>query len=162
MSSARAFVFLVVAVAPPLDALVLERPGPVVHPALRLRGGKASPPPTTFDISSLPIPDIGAAAGIGGIAGFIAGKAAKSVTETVAVWTAASMAVTALLSRAGYITIHYEKVEKDVRNLLDTNKDGKIDKNDYTFASAKIMTLLNENGIGSTAGFFAGFKIGFM
>ena len=68
---------------------------------------------------------------------------------------------TSLLSKAGYIEVHYEKVEHDLMQLLDLNKDGKLDEKDYIFGSQKFVHLLTENGISSSKGFAAGFYAGF-
>ena len=66
-----------------------------------------------------------------------------------------------MLSKAGYVSINYTKVEKDLLGLLDLNKDGRLDQADYAFASQKAVALLANNGVSSTAGFAAGFALGF-
>lgn len=52
-------------------------------------------------------------------------------------------------------------MEKDLLKVLDVNKDGKIDKDDYGFATERVVKLMKENGVGSGAGFAAGFKLAF-
>ena len=46
----------------------------------------------------------------------------------MAVAVGAAVVFTSLLSKAGYVTINYVKVEHDVMQLLDLNKDGKLDE----------------------------------
>ena len=55
----------------------------------------------------------------------------------------------------------YTKLEKDLLKVFDVNKDGKIDEKDYSFATERIVKLMKENGLGSGAGFAAGFKLAF-
>lgn len=69
--------------------------------------------------------------------------------------------VATLLQKAGYLTIHYTKVESDMRKLLDVNGDGKVDAADQAMISEKFVKLMTDNGVGSAAGFSAGFAAGF-
>ena len=57
-----------------------------------------------------------------------------------------------LLSKAGYVEINYTKVERDLLSLLDLNKDGLVDRAEYEFASKRLVSLLVDHGISSTAG----------
>ena len=58
-------------------------------------------------------------------------QAAKAAAEGVAVAVGAAVVFTSLLSKAGYVTINYVKVEHDVMQLMDLNKDGKLDEKEY-------------------------------
>ena len=94
------------------------------------------------------------------------------------------------LARAGYITVDVPKIEKQVLTtsslaaaircrphthpscrtsmphnqvltMLDMNKDGKLDADDYKFASQRALTLLEANGKVAAGAFVAGFAYGF-
>lgn len=49
----------------------------------------------------------------------------------------------------GYITINYTKLERDIRGLVDLNKDGKVDLEDYKLFSTKFVTMLSNNNAGT-------------
>jgi len=104
---------------------------------------------------------LGGATTVGGIAGYCSGKAALAATQAVSVAVGAAVAFVALLNKFGYVTVNYTKVEKDLVKLLDLNKDGKVDADDYQFVSAKFVKMMKDNGLGSGAGFAAGFAAGF-
>ena len=94
------------------------------------------------------------------------------------------------LARAGYITVDVPKIEKQVLTtsslaaairccphthpscrtsmphnqvltMIDMNKDGKLDADDYKFASQRALTLLEANGKVAAGAFVAGFAYGF-
>ena len=48
-----------------------------------------------------------------------------------------------------------------VLTMLDMNKDGKLDADDYKFASQRALTLLEANGKVAAGAFVAGFAYGF-
>ena len=128
-------------------------------PALKLRGGKAADPPL-FGLSE-GLPSLSGAGVMGGLLGYTCGKAANVAAQGVAVGVGCVAAAATLLSKLGYITVHYTKVEADIKKLLDLNKDGQVDSGDYDFASAKIVKFMTDNGLGSASGFAAGFYAGF-
>ena len=107
-----------------------------------------------------PITELAPAAGVGGVLGYCSGKATKAAGEAAALAFGAAFIFVSLLSKAGYVTINYTKVERDLLNLLDFNKDGKLDQADYVFASKKMVDLLAGHGVSSSAGFAAGFVVG--
>eukprot|EP00966_Prymnesium_polylepis_P005323 122645-Prymnesium_polylepis.1 len=105
--------------------------------------------------------DLGSAVGSGGLLGFCAGRAAKAAGNAATVATGCTFIFLSALQKYGYITIHYEKVEKDIRGLADINKDGKIDMADANLVSSKVLTLITENAGSAAGGVAAGFALGF-
>ena len=132
-----------------------------------------------------------ASGGVSSVLGFCSGKACRVFGDAAAFGLGASFVFAALLSRAGYVNINYNKVERDLLSLLDLNKgalaqrsnpytaprttltslcvrplsrhaDGRIDQADYTLAVKRAVSLLADRGISSTAGFATGFVLGFV
>jgi len=123
-------------------------------------GGRAASPP-----AALPAPPLApelASSGVSGALGFCSGRFLHVAGDAAALSLGAAFVVVSLLSRAGYVTIHYTKVERDLLSLLDLNQDGRVDEADYVFASKRAVSLLGEHGVSSTAGFAAGFALGFL
>ena len=88
--------------------------------------------------------------------GFCSGKACRFVGDAAALTLGFAFVFISLLSKAGYVEINYTKVERDLLSLLDLNKDGLVDRAEYEFASKRLVSLLVDHGISSTAGFAAG------
>ena len=63
-----------------------------------------------------------ASGGASGVLGFCSGKACRAFGDAAALGLGATFVFISLLSRAGYLTINYNKVERDLFSLLDTNK----------------------------------------
>mmetsp|Transcript_682 Transcript_682/g.1886 ORF Transcript_682/g.1886 Transcript_682/m.1886 type:complete len:157 (-) Transcript_682:438-908(-) len=127
---------------------------------LALRGGGMRPPLMAFEGGNSTMA-AGAAASVSGVLGYCTGRAAKFATSSVTVGVGAVVCPVGILSKAGYVTIHYEKVERDLLTLLDFNKDGQLDTGDYTFACQRFVRFFADNGVASAAGFTAGFWAGF-
>mmetsp|Transcript_5236 Transcript_5236/g.16803 ORF Transcript_5236/g.16803 Transcript_5236/m.16803 type:complete len:253 (+) Transcript_5236:56-814(+) len=100
--------------------------------------------------------------GASGVLGFSCGRACRAAEEAAALGLGAAFVCATLLSRAGYVAIDHSKVEKDLVSLLDHNKDGRIDRDDYAFALRRVASALGGHGVSSSAGFAAGFVLGFM
>jgi len=60
------------------------------------------------------------------------------------------------LSYYGYIEISHNKFKTTIENMLDLNKDGKVDKSDLQQSYDRIMGVLTYN-LPSGAGFVGGF-----
>ena len=103
-----------------------------------------------------------ATSGVSGVLGFCSGKACRFVGDAAALTLGFAFVFISLLSKAGYVEINYTKVERDLLSLLDLNKDGLVDQAEYEFASKRLVSLLADHGISSTAGFAAGFALGFL
>jgi uncharacterized membrane protein (Fun14 family) len=63
------------------------------------------------------------------------------------------------LSYYGYIDVDHVAIQKDVENMLDLNKDGKVDGKDGTIAQEKLMEIL-QFGLPGGGGFVVGFVSG--
>lgn len=104
--------------------------------------------------------DIVPATSTGGVMGFCAGRAARVAGDATSIAAGAAFIFLSALQKAGYITINYEKFERDVRSLLDVNKDGKVDLADYNLLSARTVAMLSDNSAGTMSGLAAGFALG--
>jgi uncharacterized membrane protein (Fun14 family) len=60
--------------------------------------------------------------GVSGVLGFCSGKACRVASDAAALGVGAAFVFVTLLSRAGYVTINYTKVERDLLSLLDLNQ----------------------------------------
>lgn len=103
----------------------------------------------------------GGAATVSGILGYCSGKAARAVTGGVSLGVGIAFIALSILSKAGFISINYTELERYILSLADFNKDGKLDRDDYTFASQKLVHLLTDHGLSSVSGFAAGFAAGY-
>ncbi|KAL1500605.1 hypothetical protein AB1Y20_013257 [Prymnesium parvum] len=103
---------------------------------------------------------LGGAFSVGGLLGFCAAQALKEAGDAASVAVGAAFLVIAALQRGGYVTIHYAKLERDVRGLFDLNKDGKVDSEDYELVSSRLMRMLTHNSAGTMTGLAAGFALG--
>ena len=63
------------------------------------------------------------------------------------------------LSYSGYIKVDYESIQNDVENVLDVNKDGKIDEKDVDVVYKKIQDVL-EHQMPAGGGFATGMLFG--
>lgn len=103
----------------------------------------------------------GGAATVSGVLGLCTGKAARAATSGVSMGVGCAFIALTILSKAGYVTVNYAKMERDILKLADLNKDGRLDRVDYTFASQRLVHLLSDHGLSSAAGFAAGFAAGY-
>ncbi|ETV92861.1 hypothetical protein, variant [Aphanomyces invadans] len=60
----------------------------------------------------------------------------------------------------GYVNVNYEKLQRDIMALLDTNKDGKINSEDVKNAYDQVLKVL-EYSLPAGSGFAMGFIVGF-
>lgn len=90
--------------------------------------------------------------------GICSGVAFKRVGTAVATLIGISFAGLQVLAYYGYIQVDFNKMKKDAENVVDLNKDGKIDHKDVIAGWNKIkdMLTLNLPGMG---GFSSGFAM---
>ncbi|OWZ07317.1 putative mitochondrial protein [Phytophthora megakarya] len=93
---------------------------------------------------------------MGGCAGF----ALKKVSKLGAVAIGTLFVLLQCASYSGYVDVNYKKLEGDVRNYLDVNKDGVFDTKDLDSMYKSIMKVL-EFSLPAGSGFAAGFVLGF-
>ena len=60
----------------------------------------------------------------------------------------------------GYVSINFDKVEKDFDEFLDLNQDGIIDHKDAKLGLDKLKKILTQNMGPTYAGFGSGFMLG--
>ncbi|KAG7394893.1 hypothetical protein PHYBOEH_004485 [Phytophthora boehmeriae] len=96
---------------------------------------------------------------MGGCAGF----AMKKVSKLGAVAVGTLFILLQVASYSGYVDVDYKKIERDVMNYLDINKDGVFDTKDLDSMYKSLMTILEFNlpaGSGFAAGFMLGYRSG--
>mmetsp|Transcript_11595 Transcript_11595/g.25060 ORF Transcript_11595/g.25060 Transcript_11595/m.25060 type:complete len:124 (+) Transcript_11595:337-708(+) len=103
----------------------------------------------------------GGVAGLGALLGFCGGYAAKKVGKVAALVTGGLLGIFQIAAYFDYVTINWDKVQRDLTRLVDVNKDGKIDKDDAGYALKKTGDILSSNMPAGTTGFAAGFALGF-
>ncbi|KRW98332.1 hypothetical protein PPERSA_02109 [Pseudocohnilembus persalinus] len=64
-----------------------------------------------------------------------------------------------LLQSSGYVNIEWKKIEADIKQNLDLNKDGKIDEKDAQLAYQRYLSTLTMK-LPSTSGFALFFLLG--
>ena len=76
---------------------------------------REAPPPAPFAPEATSV-------GVSGVLGMCSGKALRVASDAAALGLGAAFVFVSLLSRAGYVTINYTKVERDLLSVLDQNK----------------------------------------
>jgi len=116
----------------------------------------------SFDFAKL-LGDIKVAhIGGGFVFGYASGYFVKQVSRTLAFAVGGVFVLLQSLAYAGLIKIDYEKLEKKTEELLDVNKDGKLDANDLKIILKRTQNFLSyglPSGSGFAAGFAAGLKL---
>jgi uncharacterized membrane protein (Fun14 family) len=97
--------------------------------------------------------------GVGGFAGYAAGFAIKRAAQVVVFTTGCLFIGMQVMANHGYVTVHWDKIEKDWKGGLDSNADGKVDSNDFSSQYDQVVKVL-ESGVPGAAGFSAGFLLG--
>ncbi|POM75539.1 Hypothetical protein PHPALM_7347 [Phytophthora palmivora] len=92
--------------------------------------------------------------------GACAGFALKKVSKLGAVAIGTLFVLLQCASYSGYVDVDYKKLERDVKNYLDINKDGVFDTKDLDSMYKSIMKVL-EFSLPAGSGFAAGFVLGF-
>lgn len=99
----------------------------------------------------------------GFLSGFCAGYALKKAGRAAAVVVGMGFMAMQTLSYSGYIKVDHAQMKKDVENLMDLNKDGKVNKEDGQQALDKLMEVFQYNlpsGGGFGVGFLGGLRSG--
>eukprot|EP00903_Cladosiphon_okamuranus_P019487 g17920.t1 len=97
--------------------------------------------------------------GFGGVVGFCSGYALMKVGKIVAFVIGLGFIVTQGLNYTGVVTIKWEKAEVKFKKLMDTNSDGKLNKEDVKAYWKRIKTALTHN-LPAGGGFTGGFALG--
>ncbi|CAM9834260.1 unnamed protein product [Ectocarpus sp. 6 AP-2014] len=97
--------------------------------------------------------------GFGGVVGFCSGYAMMKVGKAIAFVIGVGFIVVQGLNYSGVVTIKWEKAEVKVKSLFDSNKDGKVDKEDAKALWKRLKTALTHN-LPAGGGFTGGFALG--
>lgn len=95
--------------------------------------------------------------------GFCSGVVIKKASKICIIVLGTSFICMQGLTYTKFIDINYKKMELDLLNLLDLNKDGKLDRTDFYMHYKKILNICKFNvpsGSSYTAGFILGLKNG--
>ncbi|EQC29735.1 hypothetical protein SDRG_12507 [Saprolegnia diclina VS20] len=95
--------------------------------------------------------------------GACSGFALKKVSKVGAVMLGCAFMAMQCASYYGYLDVNYKKLERDITDMLDINKDGKFDSKDVQVMYKKMMDVLEFSlpaGSGYAAGFLVGFRSG--
>ncbi|KAG2500305.1 hypothetical protein HYH03_001882 [Edaphochlamys debaryana] len=96
--------------------------------------------------------------GFSGCVGAAAGYALKKVGQFVAVCVGLLFLLVQGLAYTGFITVNWSHVHSTVSQVLDVNKDGKIDHNDFKPLMSNFLGAISQ-GVPSVGGFLAGFLL---
>ncbi|CAK9043619.1 unnamed protein product [Durusdinium trenchii] len=97
---------------------------------------------------------------VGGLMGVCSGFALKKVGKLAAGLFGGLFCLQQALAYQGYVTVNWSKVEKDLTEVLDVNKDGKLDAGDVNEGYTKVLKVLQSNTAGLSGGFAGGFLLG--
>lgn len=114
--------------------------------------------PLGIDLESLSL-----AAGVGIVPGFCAGFALRKVGNLATFLFGGVFFMFQMAAYKGYVTIHWEEVEKDLSDLFDLDNDGKVGKLDTEISEENmqnVLSILTHNTNGTLGGFAGGFFLG--
>ncbi|GAB9470242.1 Fun14 domain-containing protein 1 [Globisporangium polare] len=92
--------------------------------------------------------------------GVCSGFALKKVSKVGAIALGTLFVLMQCASYSGYIDVNYKKLERDLMDFLDINKDGKFDSQDVDTVYKQVMQVL-EFSLPAGSGYALGFLIGF-
>ncbi|CEL92425.1 unnamed protein product [Vitrella brassicaformis CCMP3155] len=95
----------------------------------------------------------------GAIFGFVSGFAIRQAFRVAVTMAGLGYISLQTLAYKGYISINWPKIEKDVTDVLDLDKDGQITHKDFQIGAIKLQKFLMF-GLPSAAGFGTGFWLG--
>ncbi|CAM9560221.1 unnamed protein product [Discosporangium mesarthrocarpum] len=101
--------------------------------------------------------------GFGAVVGFSSGYALKKVGKAAAVGIGLIFVTAQALSYYGVIDVKWKKVGEKAKNMMDADKDGKVDKEDVKIFWRRLKDALTKNlpaGGGFSGGFVAGMYSG--
>ena len=163
---------LLAALATSLTALAVGEDAGAAHaaPASDDRGaGNEDRQPNSRSISGLlpegvDVQSLSLAAGVGVVPGFCAGFALRKVGNIATFMVGGVFFMFQLAAYKGYVTIHWEEVEKDLNSILDYNRDGNVDGTEAGTISEdkvhEVVNMLTHNTKGTLGGFAGGFFMG--
>nr|CCA23009.1 conserved hypothetical protein [Albugo laibachii Nc14] len=96
----------------------------------------------------------------GFLMGVCSGLALKKISKVGAIALGALFVLLQCASYSGYVNVNYKKMECDVMQMLDLNKDGQFDAKDISEIYQSILRTLQFN-LPAGSGFALGFAVGF-
>eukprot|EP00753_Platysulcus_tardus_P020954 PLAT8487.1.p1 GENE.PLAT8487.1~~PLAT8487.1.p1 ORF type:complete len:259 (+),score=105.23 PLAT8487.1:28-777(+) len=102
---------------------------------------------------------LGGQVGFGTVAGFTGGYALKQVGKAAALAVGMTFCLVQGLAYAGYVKVHWKKVQNDTMRFLDTDNDGKLTRRDLKNYWRKLVKVMSFN-MPSSAGFGIGLYLG--
>jgi uncharacterized membrane protein (Fun14 family) len=118
------------------------------------------------NLNNFNIQKLGMAAGIGAVPGFCAGFMLRKLGNVAIFFAGSTFCVFQIAAYNGYVTIHWETVEKDLQSLMKSKEVGDImnpENAEQTVSDVvDILTPNTKNGAmgGFGVGFLAGLKLG--
>lgn len=98
--------------------------------------------------------------GVGGVLGFSAGYFLKKTGQAVCFVFGGLFVLQQSLAYLEYVTVNWPKVNKDLTQLFDMNKDGVIDDKDFGEAQTLAIKVLKTNPEYVSGSFSAGLLYG--
>ncbi|KAG2438179.1 hypothetical protein HXX76_005785 [Chlamydomonas incerta] len=134
--------------------------------AKKAEPAKAAPPPAKEELTVDKVTDmlwnlagpILTNLGFSGCVGAAAGIALKKVGQFMAVCVGLLFLMVQGLAYTGFITVNWTHVHSTVTNVLDVNKDGKLDAADFKHMVNNGLGVLSQ-GVPSVGGFLGGFLL---
>jgi len=99
----------------------------------------------------------------GFVCGYCSGLALKKLGRAAATTLGFGFAALQVLSYKGYVEVDHALMKKKMEDMMDLNKDGKVDGADLDEVKNKAMDVLSYNlpaGSGFGVGFVGGFRSG--
>jgi len=110
-----------------------------------------SMPATTEELGQF-----GGTVSFGTVMGFCTGYALKQAGKAAAVTGGAFFMGLTAAEKAGFVTVHWEKVKETTMKQLDLDGSGTVDTGDAKYAFAKLVEYMTENNSAVTGTSFAG------
>ncbi|KAG2450787.1 hypothetical protein HYH02_004624 [Chlamydomonas schloesseri] len=134
--------------------------------AKKVEPAKPAPPPAKEELTVDKVTDmlwnlagpILTNLGFSGCVGAAAGIALKKVGQFLAVCVGLLFLMVQGLAYTGFITVNWANVHTTVTHVLDVNKDGKLDADDFKHMMNSGLGVLSQ-GVPSVGGFLGGFLL---
>lgn len=111
------------------------------------------------DFSELFKTEYAAEFGLSGFCGYAAGFAVKRAAQVVIFTTGCMFVALQVMANHGYVTVHWDRLEKEWKGQLDVDGDGSVTSKDLNSTYVRLVSLLDA-GLPGAAGFSTGFLFG--
>ena len=111
-------------------------------------------------MDELDLQKLGMAAGVGAVPGFCAGFMLRKLGNVAIFFVGSTFCMFQLAAYKGYVTIHWEKVENDLKSIMNSKQVGDVmDKGKAEQKMNEVVEILTPN---TTNGAMGGFGVGFL